>query len=682
MFEALLPPRPPLPYSSEHWARGTPYPERAQPDPQWHDRAALTVDALCLAPLRQLAQLDLRVMRRVAHDAIAQSELLDVLSDEELRERAAALRGRLRAQGYTPAMVAESFAVIRAAAARCLGQRHFATQLMAGYALLRGRLAEMATGEGKTFCATLPACTVALAGYPVHVITVNDYLAKRDAEKMKPLYDYLGLSVGVVVQGLEKPLRRQAYAQAITYGTNKELAFDYLRDRVALKGRGGRLHQAAARLHGGKAAGEEELVMRGLYYALVDEADSVFIDEARTPLILSASRGGGEDAADCLAALELAAQLDEGEDYELNPIAHLVILTEAGQTKLDAYAEERAATQGGVWTSQRAREERLRQALSAIHFYRRDEHYVVAEDKVQIVDESTGRLMPDRSWERGLHQMIEAKEGVKPTPQRETLARLTYQRLFRRYLHLSGMTGTAAEAAREIRTVYGLQVVRVPLNRPSRRVQQPERLLHTAQAKWEAVAASAQQMAQEAQRPVLIGTRSVRASEQISAVLTARGITHALINAKQDADEAAVVAEAGEPGRVTVATNMAGRGTDIELGEGVDERGGLHVILTEYHDSRRVDRQLFGRCARQGDAGSCQAIVSLEDEVYTVGVPGPTAALRRAMLSGARLPSWSGEVLRWLAQWMAERRHAAVRISNLKQDRQLNQSLAFTGKGE
>ena len=669
-----------LPYSSQHWARACPYAERARPELQWHDRTALALDSTLLAPLRELLQRDLRVMRRVAQDALSRSDAMDALGDDALRALAASLRPRLRAQGYTPELVAETFALIRSAAARSLGQRHFASQLMAGDALLRGRLAEMATGEGKTFCATLPACTVALAGYPVHVITVNDYLARRDAEKMQPLYDFLGLSVGVVVQGMEKPLRRAAYAQDITYATNKEVAFDYLRDRVAIKGRGSRLHQAARVLRG-QAEGEEALVMRGLYYALVDEADSVFIDEARTPLILSASRGGAEDTADCTAALALAAELEEGEDYRVDPQAHRVVLTEAGQARLDDYAEAHAETLGGVWTSPRAREERLRQALAALHLYRRDEQYVVAEDKVQIVDESTGRLMPDRSWERGLHQMIEAKEGVAPTPRRETLARLTYQRLFRRYLHLSGMTGTAAEAAREIRTVYGLQVVRVPLNRPSRRVYLPDVLLPTLQAKWEAVAASAQALAAQG-RPVLIGTRSVRASEQISAVLTARGIAHALLNAKQDADEAAVVAEAGQAGRVTVATNMAGRGTDIELGEGVDARGGLHVILTEFHDSRRVDRQLFGRSARQGDAGSCQAIVSLEDEVFTVAVPGPTALLQRLLSEGRRLPAGASTALRWLAQWMTERRHTAVRLSNLQQDRQLDQSLAFTGKGE
>ncbi len=670
-----------LPYSSQHWARACPYAERARPDLQWHDRSALALDTALLAPLRGLARGDLRRMRRVARLALAQATEMDALDDAALRARAAGLRPRLRAQGYSVELVAEAFALIRAAAGRSLGLRHFESQLMAGDALLRGRLAEMATGEGKTFCATLPACTVALAGYPVHVITVNDYLAQRDAAKMQPLYDFLGLSVGVVVQGLEKPLRRQAYAQDITYATNKELAFDYLRDRVAIQGRGSRLHQAARVLRG-QAEGEEALVMRGLYYALVDEADSVFIDEARTPLILSASRGGAEDLADCRVALELAAQLEEGEDYRVDPQAHRVLLTDAGQARLDDYAAERAETLGGIWTSPRAREERLRQALAALHLYRRDEQYVVAEDKVQIVDESTGRLMPDRSWERGLHQMIEAKEGVTPTPRRETLARLTYQRLFRRYLHLSGMTGTAAEAAREIRTVYGLQVVRVPLNRPSRRVHLPDVLLPTLQAKWQAVADAAHHMAHELGRPVLIGTRSVRASEQISAVLTARGIAHALLNAKQDADEAAVVAEAGQAGRVTVATNMAGRGTDIELGEGVDERGGLHVILTEFHDSRRVDRQLFGRCARQGNAGSCQAIVSLEDEVFNVAVPGPTALLARTLQAGHRLPPGACAALRWLAQWMTERRHTAVRLGNLKQDRQLDQSLAFTGKGE
>jgi len=322
------------------------------------------------------------------------------------------------------------------------------------------------------------------------------------------------------------------------------------------------------------------------------------------------------------------------------------------------------------------------QALSARILFRRDQHYVVSEGKVQIVDESTGRVMPDRSWEHGLHQMIEAKEGCAATERRETLARLTYQRLFRRYLRLAGMTGTAKEVAREIAAVYRLDVVRVPLHRPSRRSYGAARNCATLAEKWNAVADSVERMALFARRPVLIGTRSVKASEQLSAVLARRGIEHALLNAKQDKAEAEVIALAGQPGRVTVATNMAGRGTDIRLAPGVAESGGLHVILTEYHESRRIDRQLFGRGGRQGDPGSCEAIVSLEDETFAVHAPAAASLLRQALDSGRRLPAAAYGCLRALAQFAAERRSAYVRVQNLKLDRRLEQVLAFSGRGE
>jgi len=664
-------------FSEVALAGGRPYAERVEDVAGWHDRLAVALYAATLAPtLRALAEFR-GDLQRIAQASNRLEEALGPLSDDTLRTRAQLMRSRLRSSGFSFDDVAECFALIRAAAVRTLGQRHFDTQMMAGYALLRGRLVEMATGEGKTFCATLPACTVALAGYPVHVITVNDYLARRDAEKMQPLYEFFGLSVGVVVQGLEKDLRRQAYAKAITYCTNKEIAFDYLRDRVALQGSNSRLHQSLRRLSGG-ARTDGALVLRGLHFAIVDEADSVFVDEARTPLILSAGATGGDEAGDCREALEFAGNLSEGEDYRVNAFEHAVMLTDLGRGKLDQHAEGR----DGSWTSVRAREDLIQQALSALHLYRRDQHYVVVEGKVQIVDESTGRVMPDRSWERGLHQMIEVKEALEPTPRRETLARLTYQRLFRRYVHLSGMTGTASEVAREISAVYALDLARVPLHRPSRRVQHPATFCTTLADKWERVAEVAESLALGAGRPVLIGTRSVQASEQISALLARRGLTHALLNAKQDATEAQVIAAAGQAGCITVATNMAGRGTDIVLGEGVQAKGGLHVILTEFHDTRRVDRQLFGRCARQGDAGSCEAIVSLEDDIFEVCAPGPTALLRRAVGAGLRLPPLAFSALRALAQWSAERRQAGVRMQNLKHDRQLNQVLAFTGKGE
>lgn len=656
---------------------GSPYAERADQQPNWLDRVATSAYSASLAPLTRAMTGGVADMHRIVGATERHAARVEALSDAELRERANALRGRLRREGFEFESVAECFALIRTAALRTLGHQHYGTQLMAGYALLRGKLAEMATGEGKTFSATLPACVVALAGYPVHVITVNDYLAKRDAEKMAPLYAFFGLTVGTVFQGLERDLRRQAYARSITYGTNKEIAFDYLRDRVAVRGSSSRLHQALKRLSGYTGAGDA-LVLRGLYFAVVDEADSVFVDEARTPLILSSTGDGTEASSDCAAALHFAGSLQEGDDFRVFPVEHAVRLLDRGRAKLDEFAEQRE----GDWTSVRAREERVRQALCALHLYQKDQHYVVADGKVVIVDESTGRVMPDRSWEQGLHQMIEVKESVALTPRRDTLARVTYQRLFRRYVHLSGMTGTASEAASEIMSIYGLGLVRIPLHRPSRRTVAVPRFFADCEDKWRQVAEVARRLALREGRPVLIGTRSVRASEQISAVLSQMGIPHALLNAKQDAVEADLIALAGQPGRVTVATNMAGRGTDIELGPGVQASGGLHVILTEYHDSRRVDRQLFGRCARQGDAGSCEAIVSLEDEIFEVYGPVLSSALRRAMRAGVPVPRWLLTACRRLVQWSAERHHAAIRMQNFKQDRQLDQMLAFTGKGE
>src|SRR5439155_1081715 len=493
-------------------------------------------------------------LRRVAELADRHEQRLRSAADADLGALADGMRARLRRDGFAPELVGECFALVREAASRCIGKRHYRSQLLAGWALLQGRLVEMETGEGKTFAATLPACTAALAGYPVHVVTVNDYLAERDATEMGPLYRFLGLSVGVVVQGMPKAARREAYARSVTYCTNKELAFDYLRDRVALARRSSRLHLALERLRG-DAARDDDLVLRGLHFGIVDEADSVFIDEARTPLILSASTQAAGEQEQCQRALAFAGELVAGQDYTVDLAERSVTLAQRGKAKLT----ERAMDLQGLWASARAREELVTQALSARILFRRDQHYVVSEGKVQIVDESTGRVMPDRS------------------------------------------------------------------------------------------------------------------SEQLSAVLARRGIEHALLNAKQDKAEAEVIALAGQPGRVTVATNMAGRGTDIRLGPGVAESGGLHVILTEYHESRRIDRQLFGRGGRQGDPGSCEAIVSLEDETFAVHAPAVARLMRQALDGGRRLPAGAYSCLRALAQFAAERRSADVRVQNLKLDRRLEQ---------
>jgi preprotein translocase subunit SecA len=658
-------------------AAGRPYAERSEEEPGWHDRAADFLLRNAVNPLRRRLRNPARGLGRVAELAGQHDRALRLLSDAELRTMARDLRVPLRQRGFAPDHVGLGFALVREAAARTLGMRHFDVQLTGGWALLQGKLIEMETGEGKTLVATLPASVVALAGYPVHVITVNDYLAGRDAEEMGPLYRFLGLDVGAVVHGMTRPERRQAYGRAVTYCSNKELAFDYLRDRVALAGKGSPLHLALERLSG-RAGRGEELVLRGLCFGLVDEADSVLVDEARTPLILSSLVGGADDKEQCERALDVARRLVANDDYAVDLADRHVRLTAAGAETVG----DLTAGLDGVWTSTRGREELVTQALTALLLYARDKHYVVSEGKVQIVDESTGRVMADRSWERGLHQLIETKEGCEPTERRETLARLTYQRLFRRYLRLAGMTGTAREVASEVRRVYGLDVVRIPLNRPSRRLQAPPQLHLTREAKWRAVADRVVRIAADEGRPVLIGTRSVRASEEISALLNQRGIEHALLNAKQDQQEAEVVARAGQPGRVTVATNMAGRGTDIRLGDGVVDRGGLHVILSEYHETARIDRQFFGRCARQGDPGTCQAITSLEDELFVVHGAIATALVRRAADSGARVPSFALGALRRLSQFAAERRNAYIRVQNLHLDRRLDRVLAFSGRGE
>jgi preprotein translocase subunit SecA len=656
-----------------------PYPERAEEQSGWHDRAAEFLFAAMIAPVSDRLRNSRYRLQKIVELTDRHERYFQAAPDEDLARHAQGMRARLRRDGFAPELAGECFALVREAASRTIGQRHYSSQIMGGWALLEGKLVEMATGEGKTFAATLPACAVALAGYPVHVITVNDYLASRDAGIMAPLYRFLGLSVGTVVQGMSRQARREAYARSVTYCTNKELAFDYLRDGVVLERRNSRLHLSLESLRG-EASRDDQLVLRGLCYAIVDEADSVFIDEARTPLILSSATSSTREMDDYGFALEFARSLVPQEDHRADMFERRVVLTDSGKEKLDDYAAESGLE--GLWTSVRAREELVIQALSALMLYQRDHHYVVSESKVQIVDESTGRVMPDRSWERGLHQLIEAKEGCALTERRETLARMTYQRLFRRYIRLSGMTGTASEVTREIKSVYRLGVARIPLHKPSRRIHGRGCVCATLEQKWNTTADIVERLAVAEGRPVLVGTRSVKASEEISAILARRGIEHALLNAKQDESEADVIALAGHQSRVTVATNMAGRGTDIQLGPGVAEKGGLHVILTEYHESRRIDRQLFGRCARQGDPGSCEAVVSLEDEIFTVYAPAATRWVSRLARSRKKLPDVVYWGLKTLAQFSAERKNAHVRIQNLKQDRRLGRILAFSGRGE
>ena len=657
----------------ERTALHSAYPERQAPKEGWLDSQGFRLAGPLLRRLRMRQCLRTDVVTQVAECGTS----LKHLSDEELRRRAAHVRDQLRRDGLSEHLVCRSFAVVREAADRTIGQRHFDVQILGGWVLLNGCIAEMATGEGKTLTATLAAATAAMAGVPVHIISVNDYLTSRDAEEMKPIYDMLGLSVGAVTHEMDQAARRRAYACHITYCCNKELVFDYLRDRLVVGRQPNRVQLQLERLYG-DAARLRQLVLRGLCFGIVDEADSVLIDEARVPLIISGAGGQVIEKPIYETALELAKGLNRGHDFALDGRDRTIRLTPAGQATLRTHA----AHLSGIWSGPRRREALVCQALTALYVFHRDVHYLVRDGKVQIIDEYTGRILGDRSWEQGLHQMIEIKEGCPLTPMQASLARITYQRFFRRYLWLSGMTGTAREVSGELWNVYRLANVAVPTNRPLLRRSAGERLFATAEEKWQAVVDRVGDIRGQG-RAVLVGTRSVAASETLSRHLKAANLDHVVLNARQDGEEAAVVTAAGQAGRVTVATNMAGRGTDIKLARTVADNGGLHVLATERHEAGRIDRQLYGRCGRQGDPGSYEIMTSLEDDLLASSHGRMIRWIARLLLkSGCSLKGWLARcVVRW-AQVSAERVHARARRELLQSEDQLDSVLAFSGRME
>jgi preprotein translocase subunit SecA len=650
------------------------YAEQVQPRTKWLDRAIARASGPIARRLRARHAKDSLFVQQVAGFGSWASGL----GDSEFRKAGLSLSEGLRRGRFAALTVAQAFALVREAATRTLGQRHFDVQLIGGRVLLDGMVAEMATGEGKTLTATLAACTAALAGIPVHIVTVNDYLAARDAQWMGPIYDALGLSVATIVHGMDADARRAAYAADVTYCTNKEIAFDYLKDRIVLGREANRLQLQVERLYEERPR-LKQLLLRGLHYAIVDEADSVLIDEAKTPLIISGAGGAETSEQETYqSALALAKEMEFGRDFVIEGRERVIRLLPAGLDRL----AERAKAFGGVWVRRQWREELARQALSASHLFLKDKQYLVKDGKVQIIDEYTGRVMPDRSWEHGLHQMVEAKEGCVVTQRIDPLARISYQRFFRRYLRLAGMTGTAHEVAGELWSVYRLATVTVPTNRPLQRRGLPTRVYHSGDDKWRAIVGSIQEQ-QNGGRPVLIGTRSVAASEHLSRLLNTRGLDHQVLNARQDRQEAEIIARAGEQCRITVATNMAGRGTDIRLPQSSRNLGGLHVIATELHEARRIDRQLFGRCGRQGDPGSYQAIISLEDElvrIYAHRWWQKLSALLPGLGDGAN--DWARAVTLAWAQRAAERLHYRMRRQLLKMDEQRDAALAFSGRSE
>ena len=567
--------------------------------------------------------------------------------------------------------VAQAFAIIKEVASRKLSMAHYDEQLIGGWFMFNGMLAEMQTGEGKTLTATLPASTAAMAGIPVHIISVNDYLVRRDAELMRPIYTALGLSVGTITEDMDHKTRQAAYKCDITYCTSKQLIFDYLKDRLVLKQKNNNLSHLQLEGLYSNGSRANKLLLQGLCFAIVDEADSVLIDEARTPLILSRpAKDIGQKKILYRQALQLAAELIIDKDYMINQRHRTIELTSTGHQRLIELAKSRDNL-SDFWRGKRRRTELISQALSAQKLFLRDQQYLLQNGQVIIIDEHTGRPAPDRKWENGLHQMIEIKENCEISVRNETLARITNQTFYRRYLHLCGMTGTAQEVAAELWSNYRLGVIPVPTHRPVRREMKALKLFNHSKTKWAAVIASVKQAHSKGQ-PVLIATGSVKTSDFLSRILDKENLKHKVLNARQDQEEAEIIANAGQLNQITVATNMAGRGTDIKLSPAVTNIGGLHVILCEPNVSRRIDRQVIGRCARQGDPGSVERFYSLDDEVIQI---------YRSKRPLATIPDFRRS-LPHLAQRSIEKQHKTLRKALLKSERRIGTLLAFSGSQE
>ena len=598
---------------------------------------------------------------------------LQEMDEEALQQHCEAVRYALLRDGLKESQMFRSFALVREYARRRLQMHHYDVQLFGAWIIVNGNMAEMATGEGKSLTATLAAATAALAGIPVHIVTTNEYLAQRDADEMSPLYEALGLSATAVLESMDTATKRDAYRCDIVYCTNKQLAFDYLRDRLVSRNESGRLALRFSQAHL-----QQQLVLRGLCFAIVDEADSVLIDEARTPLLLSKEHDDGGQQQVYQQALEMARALQESRDYKLYKREHKLELTQAGRECLTVQTQ----AMDGLWAGQRHAQYLVHQALCAIHLFQRDTHYLVRDDKIEIIDQNTGRTMADRSWQRGLHQMIECKEDCKTTGQRETLASISYQRFFGRYLRLGGMSGTLREVAGEMRSVYQQRVFTVPTHRPCRRQDLGFILHRRAAEKWLGVFTQIAKIHATGQ-PVLVGSGSVHDSELLGSFLNRRGLAHRVLNARQDQEEAQIIALAGQLGQITIATSMAGRGTDIKLGPGVAELGGLHVISTECHEEYRVDRQLYGRCARQGDPGSMQTQLSLGDALIQKFYAPKLGRLLGGYLGrGRSLPPWLCRSLIRLPQHFIGVQNRIERREVMQMKEKLGKMLAYSGREE
>jgi len=611
---------------------------------------------------------------RFADRVLAQQGELARLTDPQLQRRTLRLRAQLSASGFEDALLLEGMALAVTTSTRVMRLTPYRTQIFAARAILDGHLAEVATGEGKTVALGLAAAMAALAGIPVHLITANEYLVTRDAQWLQPLYAALGLSVDVVTHDMDADRRRRSYACDIAYCTAKELAFDYLRDLMA---RGPDRDALVARaLELGQAGRHRPAtVLRGLCFGIIDEADSILIDEARVPLILAQAVNGNGEREYLQQALEMAASLINGCHFQLDLENRSASLTAQGSALL----EERAAALPAWWRNRLQRAEAIVQALAALYLFERDRHYVVRGEEVLIVDETTGRTAPGRRWTRGLHQLIELKEGRAASGDQRTAAQITFQHFFARYLRLGGMSGTLAESRAELAAVYGLRVVDIPLHRPLQRRVLRTRVFGNHAALWRTVVARVRALHEQG-RPVLIGTDSVVDSEALAREFAQAGLPHRVLNARQDEAEAEIVAAAGRRGAITVATNMAGRGTDIPLGPGVSALGGLHVICCQFNAARRIDRQLRGRAGRRGEPGSVETLLSLEAPLLAAYVPDWLAT--RLAKCEEICPRGLAALFARLPQRLEQARQRAQREQLSQQDQELERGLAFGGRGE
>jgi preprotein translocase subunit SecA len=618
----------------------------------------------------------LETLRADADKIVAQEREGSELTDAQLQLRLREFREHFRRGGKnTEQYILPALAAIREAADRKLGLRPFPVQLMGALALHRGYLAEMATGEGKTLTAGLAAVLAGWTKQPCHILTVNDYLVQRDAEWLEPFYHFCGVRVGLVAFWMGQPERVKNYGCDVTYVTSKELLADFLRDRLHLGKMQNPTRRLIRRMLSPDLTIQDGMVLRGLHTAIVDEADSVLIDEAVTPLIISASQENATLREAAVVAQAMIEGLQPGVDYRTNPRYKEIELTKTGLQKM----VQQAAHLPGLWQGRDRRLELVIQALIAREFFHRNQQYIIEGDKLVIVDEFTGRPMPQRSWREGLHQAIEAKENIPVSNPTETIARLSFQRFFKCFQKLSGMSGTAREAAGELWQIYGLPTITIPPNKPCRRVQLPDRFFTDETAKFSAIVAEVEKL-HATGRPILVGTRSVKTSERLWEQLAARGLAAKILNASRLTEEAELIALAGERGRIIIATNMAGRGTDIKLGRDMAALGGLHVIASERHESGRVDRQLFGRAARQGDPGSAQAFVSIEDELFGKFLSKPAAktltqAWQRNLPGKERLAKSAGNLAQRKAQKLARHQRRNV----LRSDVWLEEALSFAG---